>query len=316
MQHQSSENSEKPKLYVIAGPTAVGKSAVAVRLAKLIDGEVISADSIQVYRGMDIGSAKITKEEMQGVPHHLIDILDIHDEYNVARFKDMAKTAVKGIYGRGRIPIICGGTGFYVQSVIYDIDFENEDHLKSAEIKNKLEEDLKNYGEAKLINMLKEKDPYTYSCIDLSNTKRVIRALSYFLLHGESIQLNNEKEAEKRKNPPYDLKYFVLYGSQKKMYERIDNRVDKMIENGLYDEVKRLIDKGLKKEDQSAQGIGYREMICAVTEGTDITETAEKIKLNTRHFAKRQLTWFKREPNTVWINIDEGDPLDEIRKHI
>ena len=310
-------HTEKPELIVIAGPTATGKTAAAVKIAKEIGGEVISADSIQVYRGMDIGSAKVTKEEMQGVPHHLIDVMDIGDDYNVAVFKEMAAEALKGIYKRGHVPIICGGTGFYIQALIYDIDFTEESgDQDGAAYRKELEVSAANDGGEALRALLREKDPKSYNTMDLSNTKRIIRALEYMHFHNESIYDHNEREKKKREDPPYNIRFFVLYGERKGMYDRINKRVDSMLENGLADEVRRLKQNGLKRNQTAGQGIGYKEMLSCIDGECTLWEAAEQIKINTRHFAKRQLTWFRREKEAIWINIDKGDPADEIRKYL
>ena len=310
-------DANKPKLIIIAGPTATGKSAAAVKIAKVIGGEHISADSIQVYKGMNIGSAKVTEAEMQGVPHHLIDVIDIDRDYNVAVFKEMASEVMKGIYARGHIPIICGGTGFYIQALIYDIDFENED---GADDKDNYRADLEKMaseGETEELKaMLKEKDPKSYESLDLENTKRIIRALEYMHIHNESIYDHNEREKKKREDPPSDISFFVLHGERQGMYDRINQRVDKMLAEGLEDEVKELKEKGLTRSSTAGQGIGYKEMLSYLDGECTLPEAAEQIKLNTRHFAKRQLTWFRREKNTIWIDIDKGDSANEIRKYL
>ena len=310
-------DSLKKKLVVIAGPTATGKSDAAVKLSEIIGGEVISADSIQVYRGMDIGSAKISVAEMKGIPHHLIDVMDPSEDYNVVRFKSMAEKAMEGIYQRGHIPVVCGGTGFYIQALIYGIDFKDEpDEDGSDSCRKYFEEIYVRQGPEKLISMLAKEDPASYDVIDHHNIKRVIRALTYMRVHGESIQEHNKREALKRLDPPYDLRFFVLYGERSGMYERINKRVDLMMASGLCDEVRSLLDSGLRENSTAAQGIGYKEIIEALKNNSDLNEAAEKIKLNTRRFAKRQLTWFKREKAAIWINIDKGDPVNEIRKYL
>ena len=310
-------DTEKKKLIIIAGPTATGKSDAAVKLAKRIDGEIISADSIQVYKGMDIGSAKITMEEMQGVPHHLIDVMDIDQDYNVALFKDMAKAAINEIYERNHIPIICGGTGFYIQALIYDIDFTDETELgDNGEYRKSLEAIYKKKGCMELLELLKKEDPESYAAIDLNNIKRVIRALEFKQLHGYSIQIHNENERKKKDDPPYELYFFVLYGDRAGMYRRINERVDRMIKSGLTEECMQLKKKGLNRSSTAGQGIGYKEMLAYLDGECSLDEAVEAIKINTRHFAKRQLTWFKREKNTIWIDIDKGDPFNDIREYL
>ena len=310
-------DTEKKKLIIIAGPTATGKSDAAVKLAKCIDGEIISADSIQVYKGMDIGSAKITMEEMQGVPHHLIDVMDIDQDYNVALFKDMAKAAINEIYERNHIPIICGGTGFYIQALIYDIDFTDETELgDNGKYRKSLEAIYEKKGCMELLELLKKEDPESYAAIDLNNIKRVIRALEFKQLHGYSIQIHNENERKKKDDPPYELYFFVLYGDRAGMYRRINERVDRMIKSGLTEECMQLKKKGLNRSSTAGQGIGYKEMLAYLDGECSLDEAVEAIKINTRHFAKRQLTWFKREKNTIWIDIDKGDPFNDIREYL
>lgn len=310
-------DANKPKLIIIAGPTATGKSSAAVKIAGEIGGEIISADSIQVYKGMNIGSAKVTEAEMHCVPHHLIDVIDIDRDYNVAVFKEMASEVMKGIYARGHIPIICGGTGFYIQALIYDIDFENEDGADDKDNYRAYLEKMASEGKTEELKaMLKENDPKSYESLDLENTKRIIRALEYMHIHNESIYDHNEREKKKRENPPYDISFFVLYGERQGMYDRINQRVDKMLAEGLEDEVKELKEKGLTRSSTAGQGIGYKEILSYLDGECTLSEAAEQIKLNTRHFAKRQLTWFRREKNTIWIDIDKGDPANEIRKYL
>lgn len=309
---------DKKKLIIIAGPTAIGKSAAAVRLAREIGGEVISADSMQAYRGMDIGTAKITKEEADKVPHHLIDILDPDEDFSAADFKALAENACSLIYANGHIPIVCGGTGFYIQGLLYDIDFTEEpdkDEEYRARLQNILDE-KKEEGVRVLAQMLKELDPLTAKHIDLKNTRRVIRALEYYRIHGSSIYSHNIEEEKKKENSPFDYRFFVLFGDRKALYERIDRRVDKMIKDGLMDEVKALRTGGIRQNSSAAQAIGYKELFACLDGKCTMEEAIETIKINSRHYAKRQLTWFKREKNTIWINIDKGDPLDEIRKYI
>ncbi len=306
---------EKQKLIIIAGPTAVGKSAAAVRLAKEIGGEIISGDSMQVYKGMDIGTAKISPDEMQGVPHHLIDLLTPDTDFNAVLFQKLAKEALTKIYAAGHIPILCGGTGFYIQALLYDIDFtEEEQHDDSYRRELWQLADMKG-GEA-LALILKETDPLTAETIDLNNTKRVIRALEYFKIHGKSIALHNEEQAQKRDYSPYDYRFFVLNGDRKALFKRIDTRVDRMMETGLLDEVRHLHEEGIRRDSTSAQAIGYKELFDYFDGKCSLPEAVERIKTDSRHYAKRQLTWFRREKNAIWIDTDKGDPLDDIRKYL
>lgn len=242
----------KQPLVILSGPTAVGKTALSIELAKSINGAIISADSMQVYKGMDIGSAKIMPEEMQGIPHYLIDVLEPEEEFNIVRFQEMAKKALKEIYGKGQIPIIAGGTGFYIQSLLYDIDFSNQDTNDSY--RKQLEEFAKIHGAEALHEQLKEIDPVSYETIHANNIKRVIRALEFYHLSGEPISAHNEKE--RQKDSPYNFAYFVLNDDRQTIYDKIDVRVDIMVKNGLLDEVKALKTKGYHKQMVSMQGLG------------------------------------------------------------
>lgn len=296
------ETIKKP-LIVLTGPTGVGKTDLSIKLAKAINGEIISADSIQVYKYMDVGSAKITPEEMSGVKHYLIDILEPDEEFNIYLFKEYAKKAMEEIWNKGKIPIITGGTGFYIQSIIYDIEFSEEETDK--EIRNKYEELAKLHGNSYVHNILREIDPESAKIIHENNLKRVIRAIEYYEHTGEKISVHNERESEKIS--PYNFRYFVLNRDRDVLYERINKRVDKMIEDGLVDEVKELINKGYSKDLTSMQGIGYKEIIEHLEGNISLSEAIEKIKQDTRHFAKRQLTWFRREKEVIMLNYEDFD---------
>lgn len=291
------------ELVILTGPTAVGKTDISIELAKRIDGEIISADSVQVYKGMDIGSAKITKEEMDGVPHYLIDVLEPTEEFNVHIFKNLAQKAIKDIQNKGKIPIIVGGTGFYIQAVLYDIDFDTteDDHT----YRKQLEAIAKEKGNKYLHDRLKEVDPDSANVIHFNNVKRVIRALEYYHDTGRTISSHNT--SQRSNTSPYNFVYFVLNDKREFLYDRINKRVDVMLENGLIDEVKGLLKSGCKKEMVSMQGIGYKEVVDYIENNFSLEELSERIKKNTRHFAKRQLTWFRREKNVTMINIDELD---------
>ena len=293
----------KNPLIVLTGPTGVGKTDLSIKLAKAINGEIISADSIQVYKYMDVGSAKITTEEMAGVKHYLIDILEPDEEFNIYLFKEYANKAMAEIWDKGKIPIITGGTGFYIQSIIYDIEFSEEETDK--EIRTKYEELAKLHGNSYVHNILKEIDPESAEIIHENNLKRVIRAIEYYEHTGEKISVHNEREAEK--SSPYNFRYFVLNRDREILYERINKRVDKMIEDGLVDEVKGLINKGYSKDLTSMQGIGYKEIIQHLEGTISLSEAIEKIKQDTRNFAKRQLTWFRREKEVIMLNYEDFD---------
>ncbi len=300
-------------LIVLSGPTAVGKSSLAVKLAQRINGSIISADSMQVYRQMDIGTAKITKEEEEGVPHYLIDILDPSEDFNIVTFQGLAKDAIEDIYSQNRIPIIVGGTGFYIQSVIYDIDFTEADEL--TEYRKELTDLFNNEGGKPLHEMLKNVDPKAAEHIHPNDMKRLIRALEYNAQTGKA--LSDHNDLSRNKVSPYNLCYFVLTDDRQKIYDRINERVDKMIEDGLVDEVKRLCEKGLTRENVSMHGIGYKEIIDHLDGITTLDEAVYIIKRESRHFAKRQLTWFRREKDVIWLDLSEDkNVLDTMLKEL
>ena len=289
----------KKPLIILTGPTAVGKTALSIRLAKKVNGEIISADSMQVYKGMDIGSAKVSKEEMDGVKHYLIDVLDPSDEFNVVKFQEMAKEAMEEIYSKGKIPIIAGGTGFYIQSILYDIDFEKNEN--DREYRTYLENIAATEGgEKKLYEMLENIDPKSAVSIHENNVKRVIRALEFFQETGTPISEPNEGQRETES--PYNFCYFVLNDDREKMYANIEKRVDIMLDTGLVAEVKTLHEKGYHKEMVSMQGLGYKEILDYLNGEISLDRAVYLIKRDTRHFAKRQLTWFRREKNVTWVN--------------
>ena len=284
----------KQPLIVLTGPTAVGKTALSIRLAKAVGGEIISADSMQVYRHMDIGSAKVTPMEMDGVPHYLIDVLDPQEPFNVVTFQQMAKEALREIYSHGRIPVIAGGTGFYIQALLYDIDFkENED---DSPVRRELEALAEREGERAprlLHSMLRQVDPEAAVQIHANNIKRVIRAIEYFRQTGEKISLHNQQEREKKS--PYNFLYYVLNTDRALLYERIDRRVDLMVE----------------------QGLGYKEILDYLEGRCSLEEAVYILKRDTRHFAKRQLTWFKREREVRFLNLPEfGGDVSKVLERI
>ncbi len=292
---------EKKPMIVLTGPTAVGKTKLSVALAKAVRGEIISADSMQVYRHMDIGSAKITQEEMQGVPHHLIDILEPWEEFNVVVFKQKCEECLRGIYERGHIPILTGGTGFYIQAVLRDIDFT--ENKENTALRASLEELAAREGAEALHARLREVDPVSAEAIHANNIKRVIRALEYYELTGMPISTHNEQE--KQKESAYRSCYFVLNDDRERLYRRIEERIDEMLENGLVDEVKRLKKMGCHRKMVSMQGLGYKEILAYLEGEISLEEAVYLLKRNTRHFAKRQLTWFRREPDVIWIDKDK-----------
>lgn len=297
----------KKPLVVLTGPTAVGKTSLSIRLAKSIGGEIISADSMQIYRHMDIGSAKIRPDEMCGVPHYLIDELEPWEEFHVVRFQQMARNAMEQIYRNGHIPIIVGGTGFYIQAVLYDINFTQEkcdlDYRKS------LEEYAAQYGEHALHAKLTEVDPKSAEMIHANNIKRVIRALEYHHTTGQMISVHNAMEREKVS--PYDSVYFVLNDDRERLYERINRRVDQMMKDGLTAEVAALKEMGCRRNMISMQGLGYKEILAYLDGEYSLEEAVYRIKRDTRHFAKRQITWFKREKDVIWIQKNDYNYEEE-----
>lgn len=295
-------------LIILTGPTAVGKTALSIGLAKAVDGEIISADSMQVYRKMNIGTAKIQQSEMQGVRHHLIDILDPGEDFNVVLFKKYALEAMKDIYSRGKIPVVVGGTGFYIQALLYDINFEDNDNDMSY--REELQTLAAEHGNSYIHDMLVGVDPESAEKIHENNVKRVIRALEFYKKTGTKISKHNE--AESQKESPYNFEYFVLNDDRQKLYDRIDRRIDIMLEDGLLDEVRSLVDEGYSRDLVSMQGLGYKEMIDYIQERYTLDEAVYTLKRDTRHFAKRQVTWFKREKQVTWVNKNEFDSEADI----
>jgi tRNA dimethylallyltransferase len=293
----------KKKLVVLTGPTAVGKTALSIALAKKIDGEIISADSMQVYQHMDIGSAKITPDEMCGVSHHLIDVLEPTEDFNVVLFQKMAKAAMTEIWNRGHIPILVGGTGFYIQAVLYNIDFTEND--EDSALRAKLEETARLQGSKVLYEQLKAIDPKSCETIHENNVKRIIRALEFYQKTGMQISRHNEEQ--RQKDSPYHFAYFVLNDDRAKLYDRIEERVDAMLAQGLVSEVEALKAMGCSRDMVSMQGLGYKEILDYLNGDCTLAEAVCLIKRNTRHFAKRQLTWFRREKEVIWVDKQNFD---------
>ena len=292
----------KKPLIVIAGPTACGKTDLSINLAEKIGGEIISGDSMQVYKLMDIGTAKPTAEETRGIPHFLIDEIYPDEEYNVMIFQKKAKEYMKGIYDRGHIPIIVGGTGFYINALVYDNDFTEEE---SSSIRDELYRIAETEGKEKLHDMLADIDVEYAKSIHPNNVKRVARAIEYYRLTGEKMSEHNK--SAKEKESPYNTAFFVLNMDRQNLYERIDMRVDIMMENGLENEVRKLIDMGYSPELVSMQGLGYKEFIPYFNGEISLEKAVDDIKKYTRHFAKRQLTWFRRQTEGIWIDMTGGD---------
>ncbi len=296
------------ELVILSGPTAAGKTALSIELAKRIGGEIISADSMQVYRHMDIGTAKITESEMCNVPHHLIDCREPFEEWSVGTFKAEADRAIAGIYERGHIPIIVGGTGFYIQSVLYDVNFSQEPEDRS--VRTQLEEYYEKNGAVALHDMLKSIDEEAAQEIHANNVKRVIRAIEFYRVNGRKISEHNKEE--RMKTSPYNAAYFVLTMDREKLYSRIDRRVDIMVENGLLDEVRNLKEMGYDRSFVSMQGLGYKEILAYLDGEISLEESIDMLKRETRHFAKRQLTWFRRERDVLFIDKDKYSGEEQI----
>ena len=289
---------EKKPLVILTGPTAVGKTALSIKLASEIGGEIISADSMQVYRQMDIGSAKIKPEEMGGIPHHMIDILEPEEEFNVCLFEKLALEAMEQIYERGHIPVVVGGTGFYIQALLYQIDFTEEE--TDTAYRDKLWQLGEEKGNHYLHELLRKVDPESAEEIHENNRKRVIRALEFYENCGKPISTHNKEQ--RQKTSAYNSCYFVLTDDRKKLYERIESRVDQMLSKGLVDEVRTLKERGCNASMVSMQGLGYKEILEYLDGRCSLLEAVEKIKKETRHFAKRQLTWFRREKDVIWLD--------------
>lgn len=283
------------KVLVIVGPTAVGKSSFGIECAKAFNGEIISGDSVQIYKGLDIGSAKIKKEEMVGITHHLIDIKDARETYNVKDFQGLARTLIEDISRRNKLPIIVGGTGLYVKACLYDYRFNDED------TEDEPYDELSNED---IYNILKEKDPLCLNKIHINNRRRLVRALNVLNKTGDKFSANIESQNHELL---YDAKIIGLTMDRDKLYERINSRVDMMVNDGLVDEIKGLLEKGVSFDDQAMQGIGYKEFRSYFEEGTSLDKVLDEIKRNSRRFAKRQYTWFKNQMPVTWFETSELD---------
>ncbi len=298
----------KKPLIILTGPTAVGKTDLSIKLAKAVNGEIISADSMQVYEKMDIGTAKIMPEEMDGVPHYLIDVLDPKEDFHVVLFQKLAKEAMETIYAKGKIPIITGGTGFYIQALLYDIAFKENDG--DMAYREELEALANEKGAEYLHQMLADVDEAAANAIHANNIKRVIRALEFHKQTGRKISEHNEEE--RQKESPYNFAYFVLNNDRQVLYERIEKRIDIMLENGLIAEVEGLYKEGYDSDLVSMQGLGYKEILAYLKGECTLEEAVYILKRDTRHFAKRQITWFKREKEITWVNKNEFASEEEI----
>ena len=291
----------KKPLIILTGPTAVGKTKLSIELAKAVNGQMISADSMQVYRHMDIGTAKICSEEMQGIPHYLIDVLDPWESFDVVRFQTMAKEALEKIYTAGAIPIVVGGTGFYIQALLYDIDFDEND--SETGYRSELQSFADRHGVEALHDRLRQVDEKSADMIHPNNVKRVIRALEFY--HQTGTRISEHNETQRQKESPYRFVYFVLDDERERIYRRIDQRIDQMLDQGLVAEVKQLRDMGCTRDMVSMQGLGYKEILAYLDGECTLEEAVYILKRDTRHFAKRQLTWFRREQEVRWIERQE-----------
>ena len=298
-------NNELKPLVILVGPTAVGKTAASIGLAKALNGEIISGDSMQIFRGLDIGTAKITKEEMQGVPHHLIDIKEPWETFSVAEFKRLADEAIADIHDRGKMPIIVGGTGFYINSVLYEYHFGEADTDEAY--RAELEQYAEAHGNEALWNILQEKDPDSAAKLHSNDTKRVIRALE--VLHVTGIPASERQSTVDKQTMRYNAVYIALNMPREVLYDRINRRVDIMIQDGLEAEVRAALANGVAQDALSMTSIGYRQMIEYFNEEISFDRAVELIKRDTRHFAKRQLTWFRHDPNIQWV--DKWGKTDE-----
>lgn len=307
---------KKTPLVILTGPTAVGKTALSIELARAINASIISADSMQIYRGMDVGTAKVTKEEMQEIRHYGIDIMEPDVDYDVTQFVAMAKQAIHEITEQGKIPLVVGGTGFYIQALLYDIDFEEEE--ADTALRLKLSDIARTSGNEVLHEMLAAVDEESAKTIPAGNVKRMIRALEYYQHTGEKFSEYNHRQ--RQKESPYDFHYFVLTDDREKLYDRINRRVDLMMEQGICEEAKQLYAVDQKGEHTAAKAIGYREFYSYFRGECTLEDVVYKIKLDSRHFAKRQLTWFRREKDVEWFDRreyeDDRQILTEMTRRI
>lgn len=299
-------------LLILSGPTAVGKTEISIKLAKSLNGEIISADSMQIYKLMDIGSAKISKEEMQGVPHHMIDIVDPSQEFSVSEYKYMTEEIIKDIHSRGKLPMLVGGTGLYIDSIICNLNFT--DSAKDDDYRDYLWKLAEEKGNEYIHSMLKDVDLESFDNIHPNNRKRVIRALEVYKTTGKPFSAY--KAGEELYNVPYNVHYYVLTMDRDKLYSRINKRVDIMMERGLLEEVKKLTEMGFTADMQSMKGIGYKELIHYLEGTISLDNAVELIKQGSRNYAKRQLTWFRKDPRVHYIDKDLFKTDDEVVRKI
>lgn len=291
---------EKPKVIVIGGPTASGKTALSIEVAKVINGEIVSADSMQIYQEMDIGTAKPSEEEKQGIPHYMLDFVKPNERYSVADYKRDAKKAIREIIGKGKTPIIVGGTGLYIDSLIYEIEYPE---IKiDFSYRQKLEETVEKEGLEYLYEKAKQIDKEAMEKISINDKKRILRILELYHQTGKT---KTELEKESRKEPEFDYKMFAINMDRQRLYERINQRVDRMIEKGLIEEVKAIYKK-YQKFPTSMQALGYKEVVEYLEKKISKEEMIEKIKMESRRYAKRQLTWFRKNKETKWLNGEDS----------
>ncbi|MBR2546943.1 MAG: tRNA (adenosine(37)-N6)-dimethylallyltransferase MiaA [Eubacterium sp.] len=302
------------RIIAVAGPTAAGKTEFAIEIAKTFNGEVVSCDSMQLYRYMDIGSAKPTPEQIAEVPHHLVDMIDPREEFSVAKYQNLAKKAIEDIFARGKRPVICGGTGLYLESLIFDLDFAAEPESEHA--RDKYYEIAEQEGPETLYSILSEKDPEAAARIHPNNIKRVVRALEAF----DSGRPIEDINTAPQKTEDYEVTLIGISRDREELYDRINRRVDKLMDLGLLEEVKSLVDMGLGFDDISMKGIGYKELIGYLNKEYDLDEAVRLIKRNTRHLAKRQMTWFRRYKDMNWFNVseynDEHECMEDIKSFL
>lgn len=299
-------------LFILSGPTGVGKTAISIKLAKALNGEIISADSMQIYKHMDIGSAKISKDETQGVPHYLIDIVEPDESFSAAEFKENALKAIDIIKNKGKLPMIVGGTGLYIESLICNYSFTEA--KKDEEYRKYLESLASTKGNVYVHQLLKDIDTESYENIHPNNLKRVIRALEVYKITGKTMSEFNKRDDVY--NIPYNLNYFILNINREKLYDRINQRVDMMFDLGLLDEVVKLKESGYNSKMQSMQGIGYKEILYYLDGKITLEEARNMIKQGSRNYAKRQLTWFRKDKRAIWIDKDSFNNDDEISAYI
>ena len=296
---------QKQKVIVIGGPTASGKTALSIALAKKINGEIVSADSMQIYKDMNIGTAKPTTEEMQGIKHHMLDFLSPEERFSVADYKKRAKAAIKEILDKGKVPIVIGGTGLYIETLIYEIEFAQID--TDLSYRKELEQIVEEKGLEYLYNEAMKIDPEAMKKISPNDQKRILRVLELYHQTGKT---KTQLDVESRKEVEYDYKLFAINMDREKLYDRINRRVDIMLKDGLVEEVKALCEK-YREFPTAMQGLGYKEVVEYLNGEASYEEMVEKIKTESRRYAKRQITWFKKYENLTWIN-----GLDDVQKNV